>query len=74
MPYLKDDKPFADVERLLRGRKLTGSRLARVLGMSEQTARARLQCPGTFTLNELQKICAYGHVPAEEIREAVKFL
>ena len=73
MPYLKDDKPFVEIERLLRGRGLIGSRLARVLNTSEGTARSRLRTPGTITLFELERICKEGHVPAEEIREAVKF-
>ena len=73
MPWLINDKPFAEMERLLRGYKMTGSRLARAIGRSEQTARERLIRPGALTLSELQMICKNGHIPADEIREAIKF-
>jgi len=73
MPFLKDDKPFIEMERLLRGYGLIGSRLARVLGKCEATARSKLQCPGSITLFDLARICRDGHIPADEIREAIKF-
>lgn len=74
MPYLKKRTiAFEDVGRLLKGYDLTGCRLARVLDKCESTARNRMRNPGEFTLNELSAICKSGHVPAEKIKEAIKF-
>ena len=57
------------MKRLLLGYQLTAPRLATVLGCSQPTARARLENPGTLTIEELDKIRRIGHVPIEEIRE-----
>jgi len=73
MPYIPSDKPFAEMERLLRGYGLTTSRFARVLGKCEATARYKLRNPGYLTLYDLQRVCREAHIPAEEIRGAVKF-
>lgn len=73
MPYLKTNVPFIEVRRLLKGYGMTGAQLARTIGKCESTARDRLSCPGQLTLNELAKICRAGHIPAEELREAIRF-
>ena len=73
MPYLKSRVPFDDVRKLLKGYGLTGSRLARIIGKCESTARQRLISPGSLTLYELELICKAGHVPADELRGAIKF-
>ena len=73
MPWLKTSKPYEDLQILLRGYGLTGSTLARVIGKSEGTARSRLTSPGTLTVSELAMIVKNGHVPADKLREAIKF-
>jgi hypothetical protein len=74
MPRLKQtDPPFWDVRRLLLGYELTGQSLSRATGMSESTAARRLANPGDLTLTELRRICRNGGIPAERIREAIKF-
>ena len=73
MPYLKNSEPYAELRRLLKGYGMTGSRLARALGKCESTARQRLISPGSLTLYELELICKAGHVPADELRGAIKF-
>lgn len=73
MPYLKSDEEFAELRRLLKGYGMTGCRLARVIRKCESTARWRLDCPGTLTLHELSLICKVGHIPADELRGALKF-
>lgn len=72
MPYLKPKpRPFDGMRRLLLGYELNAARLSTVLGCSEPTARSRLNNPGTLTVEELDKIRRFGHVPVEEIREKV---
>lgn len=75
MPHLKKrPEPFADLLKLLKANDLGSSRkLAAVLYCSDYTGRARLKSPGDLTLTELQAICRNGHIPADEIREAIKF-
>lgn len=73
MAYLKNNTPFVEVRRLLKGYGMTGARLARVLEKCESTARQRLKSPGSLTLGELEQICKAGHIPADELREAIKF-
>ena len=73
MPYIKKAaKPWAPVERLLRGYGLTPTNLASTLQVSRPTATRRLEQPGTLTLDELHTISTRWHIPMEEIREAVK--
>ena len=73
MPRLKNAEPFGEVGRLLRGYDLSAAALAGLLGVSEPTARRRLREPESFTLSELRKIARGTDVPADEIREAIKF-
>ena len=72
MPYTKTPPlPFEKTRRLLLGYELNAPRLAGILGCSENTARARLADPGSLTVAELAKINRSGHVPIEEIRDAL---
>lgn len=73
MPFLKRNDPYAELRRLLKGYGMSGSRLARTIGKCENTARERLACPGRLTLDEIGMICRNGHIPADELREAIKF-
>lgn len=69
----RKEPPFWDVRRLLLGYELTAPYLAKVAGFSERTAARRLANPGNLTLNELRRICRYGNIPADKLREAIKF-
>jgi len=75
MPKLKEPaKPFEDLVRLLKAYDIGSYRkLADVIFTSDYTAGSRMRNPGDFTLDELAMICKNGHVPAEKIREAIKF-
>ena len=67
------DPPFWSVRRLLLGYELTPKYLAKACRISEQTAARRLANPGELTLNELRRVCRNAGIPADEIREAIKF-
>ena len=71
MPFVKREVPFAKMQRLLRGYGFNGPKLAEILGCSLGTARDRLNNPGHLTLLELEKINRLGHVPMEEIKNAL---
>lgn len=72
MPYIRPrDPPFVKVKRLLLGYGLDATRLADVLDCSYNTAAARLRDPQSLTLRELGTISRRGHVPIDEIREAI---
>lgn len=72
MPYIKPrDPPFVKVKRLLLGYGLDATALSAVLGCSYNTAAARLKKPEDFTLREIGAINKRGHVPLEELREAI---
>jgi len=74
MPYLKKkDEPFAPLRRLLIGYGLNASHLGPVIGKNENTARERLKHLDKLTLGELRSIVLSGHVPAEEVRNAITF-
>ena len=71
MPYLRNEKPFARMNRLLAGYKFNGPKLAKVLNVSEPTAKKRLDNPALLTLEDLDRISRFGHVPIEELRDAI---
>ena len=72
MPYVKRaEKPYAKMSRLLLGYGLNAARLAPILDVSEPTARKRLDRPELLTLNDLDRINRYGHVPIDEIKMAI---
>ena len=72
MPYIKKPEiPFVQMRRLLLGREINAVALSKVLGISYNTARARLDNPGSFTVAELDAICKKAHVPMDEIRAAM---
>jgi hypothetical protein len=74
MPRLKQpDRTFPDMRRLLLGYELTAPYLSKAAGISESTAARRLANPGDLTLTELRRICRNGGIPADRIREAIKF-
>ena len=74
MPRLKQtDPPFWDLRRLLLGYELTGYSLGDILGASHVTARRRIDHPEELTLRELSLICRRAHIPADVLRDAIKF-
>jgi len=72
MPYTKPlaPQPYAKMRRLLKGYDFTGPSLAAILGCTAPTARDRIQHPEKLTLEDLDKLRRYGHVPLEEIKDA----
>ena len=72
MPYKKISVPFIEMSRLLKGYDLDPPALANVLGCSTPTARRKLASPENLTLKDIRRIHMYGHVPIQEIREAIK--
>ena len=72
MPYIKKpDPPYARMTRLLRGYGLNGPKLAQILGVTPPTGNKRLEQPVTLTIGDLDRINRLGHIPMEEIREAI---
>lgn len=74
MPRLKQTENFIEIRRLLKGYDLNAPKLATVLGCSAPTARRKLNEPELLTLSDLKAISQKGHVPIDEIREAVKWV
>lgn len=71
MPYVKLNDEYGKMRRLLRGYRLNGEALAKVLQCSPATARTRLDNPGKLTLEELMLIHRRAHIPLEELRGAL---
>ncbi len=71
MPYIKPkDMPFRSISMLLKGYDITATRLAEILDCSWNTAKKRIETPGTFTLEELWRVSQKGHVPIDSLRQA----
>ena len=72
MPRLKErPTPFTKVTRLIKGYGFNGSNLEPILGYSAKTNRKKIEDPRELTLGDLEKICKNGHIPIDEIREAI---
>ena len=72
MPRLKErPTPFVKVTRLIKGYGFNGSNLEPILGYSAKTNRKKIEDPRELTLGDLEKICKNGHIPIDEIREAI---
>ena len=71
MPYVKGYTEPDKLRRLLKGYEFTAPRLASTLGCSTATAQRRLSDPASLTVEELRRINKRGHVPLEEIKEAL---
>ena len=73
MPRVKEyQPPFAKLARLIRGYGYDSVKLGRIIECSQPTAMKKMKNPEFFTLGELEKISRRGHIPIEEIREAIQ--
>ena len=59
------------MRRLLKGYDLDGPKLAAILGCSPPTARDRIQHPEKLTLADLDNLRRRGHIPWDEITQAL---
>jgi len=71
MPYIKKQQPYAKMNRLLLGYGLNGVKLSRIIGTSQPTAKKKLDNPSLLTLADLDLIHRNGHIPYDELREAI---
>jgi len=72
MPRLKERPvPFVKVQRLIRSYGYNGSNLIPILRYSAKKNREKINDPRKLTLGDLEKMCKSGHIPMEEIREAI---
>lgn len=72
MPYLKPQKkPYEKMTRLLKGYGFNGENLAPVIFVTPTTARKRIEHPEQLTLLDIGNINRRGHIPLEELREAI---
>lgn len=69
---MKREEPYEAMRRLIRGYGYNGVKLAKVLGVSEQTARLRIREPERLTCEDLHRLHSIGGLPLDEIRAAVK--
>lgn len=73
MPYTKPKARNGDkLERLLKGYGLNSVNLGEILDMSHQAAMKRLRDPMLFTLNDLMLVHRRGHIPVDEIVNAIE--
>jgi hypothetical protein len=71
--YVKPLTPsrYARMTRLLLGYGLSAPKLAEVLDVTPPTARGKLYDPARLTLGDVDRINRFGHVPLDELREAI---
>ena len=73
----KREVPHAQLSRLIVGAiglsPNPAAEAAAILHVSENTARARLRCPGDLTVSELISICRGLHIPIDELRAAIRY-
>lgn len=73
MPYKKTQKEFIEFVRLLKSHDLNATKLAKVLGCTYPTAKAKLDDPTRFTFKDVLAIQNKGHIHKEEILGAIKW-
>ena len=71
MPYKKRAQQFEEFVMLLKGHDLNATQLAKVLGCSFPTAKAKLDDPERFTFGDILKIQNKGHIGKEELKGAI---
>lgn len=70
MPYLRKAK-IDPMVKLIRGYGLNCVSLADALGTSTTTGWKRINNPELLTLGDLRRLSTHGHIPIDEIRNAV---
>jgi len=69
--------PHARVGALIAGaamqQGLSIGSLGDVIGVSENTARARIKTPGDMTLDEFTTLCRRLHIPIADARDAIRY-
>lgn len=73
MPYKKRTSEFEEFIRLLKGYDLNATKLAKVLGCTYPTAKAKLDDPLRFTFKDVLAIHRKGHISKEELKETIKW-
>lgn len=71
MKMKKRTDEFIEFTRLLKGYGYNSVSLAADLGCSPPTAKKKLDEPRLFTLADISRINLKGHIPIDEIREAI---
>ena len=69
MPRTK--KSLDSLVMIIRAYGYNGLTLADVIETSHQTALNRLRYPETFTLREIRLLQKKGHIPIDELRDAI---
>ena len=73
----KREIPHARVGNLIAGAAMQQGysigALGPVIGVSENTARARIKAPGDLTLSEYTALCRKLHIPIEDARAAIRY-
>ena len=73
----KREVPHARLGRLIVGavglQSNPAAQVAAILKCSENTARARLRCPGDLTLSEATSLARGLHIPIDEFRDAIRY-
>lgn len=74
MPYKgRETKQFGEFVMLLKGHDLNATRLAKLLGCSYPTAKAKLDDPLRFTFKDVLAVHRKGHISKEELEETIKW-
>ena len=73
MPHKKRKIQFEEFVRVLKGHDLNATKLAKVLGCTYPTAKAKLDNPLKLTLGDLLAIHYKGHISSEEIIGAIEW-
>lgn len=69
VPYIR--KKTLPLKMLLQSYGITGRKLSEILGVSPSTGAARMANTNTLTVEELHIISTKGHIPINEIRDAI---
>ena len=73
MPYKARKIQFEEFVMLLKGHDLNATKLAKVLGCTYPTAKAKLDNPEKFTFGDVIKIQRKGHIGKEELKGALEW-
>lgn len=71
MPYVKSPERDEVLKLLGKYGIENGRALASVLMCSPSTAYNRMRSPEDFTVGELRRLARHGHIPIEEVRNAL---